>query len=70
MATITITVPNQILDRVVEALCNGVDSNSTKAKQEILSIIKSRVKAYEVEKSSRSAAATAAQDVDSNINIS
>ena len=50
MATISITIPDAVATRVVEALCDGDSPTQAKAKAEVLAMIKSRVIAYESQK--------------------
>lgn len=47
MATINITIPNPVLNRVVEALCDGENSTQAHAKQVVIDFIKDKVKTYE-----------------------
>lgn len=70
MAQITITVPNTVLPRVVEALCNGDTPTNEKARQEIMRMIKDKVKAYEAQKLARQAFEEAEQNAETNIVLS
>ncbi len=70
MATLTITIPNDVASRVTEALCLGVDPTAAKAKRVVAEWIKKKVVNYEIEKAGRAAEDTAKTTADSDIIIS
>ena len=71
MATLTITVPDTQIDRILKAL--GYDNSVPKAqfaKNKIIVFLKDAVKAYEVPKARQTSGITADAKVDSEIIIS
>lgn len=56
MAQITIDIPNNVLTRVVEALCEGLpEKTNAKAKAEVIRMIREKVAIYEANKAAREA---------------
>lgn len=47
MANISITIPDESLTRIVEALCDGVSPTNAKAKAKMIELVKLYVKNYE-----------------------
>lgn len=62
MASITINIPDVDLNKVVEALCNGVNPSNAKAKARLIELAKAEVVAYWTQKAilDNSAAVTTA----------
>lgn len=81
MATITLTIQNTVVNRVLDAICNangyrttinGLPNPQTKSefvKVFIATFLKSQVKEYESTIAANTASASAETDVENNINI-
>jgi hypothetical protein len=69
MAVISITIPNAVLDRVVTAVCDGVDVSNAKAKQVMIDYVKGKIIAYESGPATQSAISGIIADVRANIDI-
>jgi hypothetical protein len=68
MATITITIPDPIAPRVIEALCYpDSDPTAAKAKQVLMNWIKAKVRNYESDLAMDAARLAAEQDVEQDI---
>jgi len=70
MAEIIITIPNTIVDRVVEALCSGQSPTAEKAKKEVIDMIRNRVKSYEAQNAAQEAYKARERNIDTNIVLS
>ena len=72
MAAISITVPDQVVNRVITALCvqAGTSPSAANAKAQIIQLVKQVVKTYESQQASQTAQLAASQDVDNNILLS
>lgn len=69
MATITMNIPNAVLTRVVDGLCDGVDSSNSKAKQVVIDFVKGKVISYESGSVAQTAINGVIADVKTNIDI-
>jgi hypothetical protein len=71
MATMTITIPDAVLTRVITALCvsHNVPVTAANAKQEVINMIMARVKVYEGNQAAQTAQTSANTDIDTNITL-
>lgn len=75
MATVTITIPDPVLDRVLDAFAatynwDGQGTKAAFARQKVAEYVKQVVKGYEAQRDSEAARTAAASKADSEVTIS